>query len=80
LLSNFYENHEWSQEGIYVSYHQQPAWEMPEFCGPFHTISINVTQQEISLERVLGGRRKVQHRVFSDDVTIISAHVTDQVR
>jgi AraC family transcriptional regulator len=80
LLSNYHANYEWSREGIYASYHQQPAWEMPEFCGPFHTISINVTQQEILLERVLGGRRKVQHSVFNDDVTIIPAHVTNQVR
>jgi AraC family transcriptional regulator len=70
ILSNYHSDYQLAQEGIYVCCHQQPAWETPEACPPFHTIGINLKRQD--------GRRKIQQRVFDNDIVIVPAHVTSQ--
>jgi AraC family transcriptional regulator len=66
-------------EDIYVAYYQQPAWEMPESCAPFHTISINTINHEISLERVLDGQRQqLERSVNREEIVISPANITHQ--
>lgn len=77
-LSNYHSNYQLVQEGIYVSYHQQPAWEMPESCQPFHTIAINLCKRIHRLERSLGGQRQIKHRVSYSEVAVVPAHIPAQ--
>jgi AraC family transcriptional regulator len=77
-LSNYHSNYQLVQEGIYVSYHQQPAWEMPESCIPFHTIAINLSRKKLRSERSLGGQRQIDWRVSYSEVAVVPAHVSTQ--
>ena len=62
LVSSYHLN--W--EGIYVSHHKQPSWQIPEHCIPFHMISFNLIQDDVLYrpneqgwtERLLGSQKK----------------------
>lgn len=78
ILSNYRSLEQILQEGIYVSYHQKPAWKTPESCHPYHVIGINMTRTNMRLDHVLDGKKWTQQGVFDDDITVNPAFVTGQ--
>jgi AraC family transcriptional regulator len=78
MLSNYRSLEQVMEEGIYVSYHQQPAWEMPESCHPYHVIGINMTRKNMRFENVLDGKKWIWEGIIDDDITINPAFVTGQ--
>lgn len=78
LLSNYRSDYQLAGEGIYVCCHQQPAWETPEAVPPYHVIGLNMKRQMLQTERFLDGQRRVQQRVFDNDIVVVPAHVPTQ--
>ncbi|WP_414584052.1 helix-turn-helix domain-containing protein [Scytonema sp. PCC 10023] len=69
--------------GIYVEYHQQPAWENREFCTTQHVIAIhqfaNSLRHRIKMERVLDGRKQNEQLGYGE-IVITPAHVATRGR
>lgn len=67
-------SHQLGWNGIHVQYHQQPAWETPDSCGPHHTIIISHSEQPIKTVRVLDGCIQSEQALIGD-VAVIPANV-----
>lgn len=71
-------SHQLGWDGIHTEYHQQPAWETPESCGPHHAIVVSHFEQPIKTERVLDGRRQSE-LALTGDIAIIPANIQHKV-
>ena len=71
-------SHQLRWDGIHAQYHRQPAWEIPESCGPHHAIVLIDFEQPTKTERVLDGRRQSE-QVCTGDIAIIPANAQHKV-
>jgi AraC family transcriptional regulator len=74
LLSNYKLNPA-GVNGIYISYHQQPAWEMPEIYSSFHMITMGTTASSGCLERWIDGRLQNNPNAAACDLAVVPAQM-----
>jgi AraC family transcriptional regulator len=61
---------------IYVQQHQQPAWEMPEYCYIQHMILIHGASQPALTERWFDGQKRREYLGRGNNVVIVPAAIS----